>query len=110
MGKKTTATPEMNEVVRTMWNQCGGGWIPLMIGVKAIHIGESQFVLAFKAEAKDGLSAFGVEYMPSDTYKVSFYKPGVKKPLQLVSEVEDVYCDSLKRLIEEKLGLRLTLY
>lgn len=49
-----------------------------------------------------------VTLMPSDTYKVEFLKVA-KYDVTTVSEFDDVYCDMLKELVEEKTGLYLSL-
>lgn len=52
-----------------------------------------------------------VTVMPTDTYKVEFLKVPTKNVLdqKVVSEIDDVYCDVLKTVVEKGTGLYLSL-
>lgn len=52
-----------------------------------------------------GVSCVRVELDPSDTYTVRFYKRSGKE----LASCSDVYCDSLRTVIEQNTGLYLSL-
>lgn len=54
------------------------------------------------------MSHVRVTLMPSDTYKVEFISVRAGK-VKTVAELDDVYCDMLKPLVETKTGLYLSL-
>ena len=97
---------QINEVAQTIINQIGGQKMFRMIGVKKVGIGLNSITLHFVAKALQGINKINVTLDPSDTYTVKFYRSTVKGD-NLKYEINDIYCDQLIELIENKTGLSL---
>lgn len=88
--------------------------IAAQIGQRAFFMMGAQNIagtadsLSFKVRGSKNWSHVKVTLMPSDTYKVSFYKfRGVN--IVAVKDVEMVYADSLLSVISNSTGLAVTL-
>ena len=94
-------------VAREILRQLGGqGQVGLLLGVTQFAGDSSSIRVKFRAKAKDGVNCFKVTLTPMDTYTVNFYKVA-RSTWEDVAEVDDVYCDNLVEVIEDRLGLLL---
>jgi len=94
------------EVANTIRAQLGNGAF-VMMGAKNLVGSENSLRWKVGRNAKR-VSLVEVELAPDDTYTVRFYR--VRGfDCNLLSEVEMVYADSLKRVIESNTGLYLSL-
>jgi hypothetical protein len=99
-------------VAKTILHQLGGApKLKAMIGANTFILGDST--LSFRLPggggfAENGINTVVITLLPSDTYKVAFYR---RRGFQtaLVSVFFDIYEDVLKSLVEEQLGLKLSL-
>jgi hypothetical protein len=66
------------------------------------------FVIAAALKRAAKMSHVRVTLMPSDTYKVEFINVRGTN-VKTVAEADDIYCDQLKELVEQKTGLYLSL-
>lgn len=96
----------MNEIAQTIIDQLGGSKMFRMIGVKRVGVGLDSVTLHFVAKALEGINTISVVLDPTDTYTVRFYRSTIKGS-NLKYEVNDIYCDQLIDLIENKTGLAL---
>jgi len=84
-----------NEIRRQL-----GPWTFVMIGASKLVGGENFLQFNIGSNPKK-VSKVRVALEPSDTYQVSFYGRQGK----LLSESDDVYCDSLRDVIQSHTGL-----
>lgn len=98
------AIAKMSEVAETILDQIEVNKLSAMIGVSSVGHSENSVQVRFKARAKDGINLFKITLDPSDTYTVSFYRV-TKNGATLKGSFEDIYCDQLIDLIEDKTGL-----
>lgn len=99
------------EVADEIMRQLGGkNRIGIMIGVSGLVVVDNPpgVQISFKARARDMINRIRITLAPSDTYTVEFGKvrAGAYKK---IDEVNDVYNDMLKRIIEKRTGLALSL-
>ena len=98
----------------TVISQLGGQKIFAMAFNRAVY-GEADvtFHVAPRLKANDSISHVRVSLLPSDTYRVEFIsipKRGTRKwDVITVDDVSFVHADSLKHLVENRTGLRLSL-
>lgn len=93
-------------VAETIYQQIGASRMCTMIGVSRIQHGADRLIVRFKAHALDGINKFEIILDPSDTYIIKFYRSTIKGD-NLKYEINDIYCDQLIPLIENKTGLVL---
>lgn len=93
-------------VPQIILQQLGGGKFIAMTGAKGFVGGENMLMFSLPARfAKDGINKVRITLEPSDTYKVEFMKIRGTQPVKVIAEVEDVYCDSLRRVFTSHTGL-----
>lgn len=95
------------DVAKTILAQLGGPRFMAMTGAKNMLGSETDGTLQFRLPArlaKDGITAVRVKLEPTDTYTVTFFKVRGAK-VATVAEVENVYCDTLRAVFEDKTGL-----
>lgn len=96
-------------VAETILSQLGGsGRIRAMVGAHTLVNEGDALSFQIKARAQNGIKKIKIRLAPSDTYVVSFMTVR-KGDVKVVSEVEDVYVDSLKRVLETTTGLYFSL-
>lgn len=88
-----------------MLSQIGGKQVQPMIGVKLYIPDQDSLTVHFKARAQKGIGIFKITLNPMDWYEVEFYN----RKWALVDHHDEVYADQLQGLIEDVLGLVLTL-
>lgn len=98
-------------VAKTILEQLGGGRFALMTGAKNFVGTPDSLIFRLPGAGgftKAGINKVVVTLMPSDTYKVDFYRmrKGVSK---LIDSADDVYCDMLREVFERATGLRTNL-
>ena len=95
-----------NEVAKIILQQLGGNKFIAMTGAKGFVGGKNMLMFALPARfAKDGINKVRITLGSRDTYKVEFMKIRGTQPIKVISELNDVYCDSLQRLFTEHTGL-----
>lgn len=99
----------MNTIPEMTLAQLGGaGRLSMMIGAHTFTQSDRALTFKFKARAKDGINCVRITLQADDCYRVEFIRlRGVD--FWTKGDVEGVYNDSLKRLIESKTGLSLSL-
>lgn len=101
----------MTPVAATIVAQMGGPKIFAMAFKRAV-CDENSITFEVAPGLKRGAKCTHVRVtlMPSDTYRVEFLKVGKFDVTPVKFGVyDDVYCDTLKSLVEEKTGLYLSL-
>lgn len=112
-----TTTTNENELkarklaqANTIARQIGNGAL-FMMGAKNLiaHTTEENAALSFKIGRNDnGITHLKITLEPSDTYSIKFLKVrGLN--VSTVAEVDMVFEDVLKQVIENRTGLRLSL-
>lgn len=97
------------EIANTILDQIGGaGRVKAFIGVKQYVAIENGLQVNFKAKAANSANIFQVILDPSDTYTLKFFRARGIDCKPIGRDISGIYCDQLKGIIEEKLGLRLT--
>jgi hypothetical protein len=98
------------DVANTIYKQIGGKAFVMMTGARrfmAITDGLA-FALPYNF-AKDGINKVVIKLMPTDTYKMEFWRigraPGFKE--NLVATDHDIYVESLRSIISHRTGLKL---
>jgi hypothetical protein len=93
------------QVAETILQQLGGRKFQLMTGAK--HFVGSEYSLSFKLPArfaKDGINHVVVCLLPSDTYRVDFFRTtGLKS--KMVASNTGVYDDQLQSVFKSATGL-----
>lgn len=101
----------MSYTAATILCQLGGNKFVAMTGAKNFVYDDKSLRFALPARtANKGINRVCVELMPSDTYKVSFYK--VKNhglDTTAVEGLEGVYSDSLQEVFTRVTGLYTSL-
>ena len=92
----------VSAIAQEIFSQMGAGRAMMMIGGNAMSDGDA-LVIKFKARAKASIKIIKVTLEPSDTYRVDF----LTSRGTTVRSVDDVYCDSLTKVIETETGLYL---
>lgn len=96
-------------IAKTILEQLGGaGRLTAMIGARDFVADERALQFGFAGKAAKGIRKVRVELDPSDTYTVRFYA-GRGVSIREVQACEGIYCDVLKRTIEQVTGLYLSL-
>jgi hypothetical protein len=90
-----------NTIARQIGNQA-----LTMLGAKNLLGGADSLTFRIGRNAQ-GVTHIKVRLDPSDTYTMQFLKAGraPKYEVKVVSEVEDVYAEDLRRIIEMKTGM-----
>ena len=101
----------MSNVAETILAQLGHstGRMRVMIGAYDFTAGAHSFTFKFKAKNEKRINACTVTLMPSDTYKVEFFRIAKKYDITTVTTLEDVYADRLRTVFERETGLYLSL-
>jgi hypothetical protein len=92
-------------ITETILQQLGGSRFAVMTGAK--HFCELERGLGFQIPGnitKDGINSVKITLEWSDTYTVKFMRM-TRTKLVTVSEVKDVYCDTLQETFTEATGL-----
>jgi len=99
------------DVANTIYKQLGGGAFKMMTGAKNFAVlggGALAFGLPYNF-AKNGINKIKISLMPTDTYKIEFFKigraPNFKQTVVAVDH--DIYVDSLREVISHRTGLAL---
>ncbi len=95
-------------IANTILSQLGGRRVAAMIGVSTFVGSDDALSFRFKAKALKGINHVEIKLDPSDTYTVTFRKirgTDVKE----IAKISDVYCDTLRGVIESTTGLYLSL-
>lgn len=93
-------------VGRTILAQLGGERrLNAMIGIKAAVVSDQALKVRFRARGRDGIQMFTVTLTPDDTYDVAFQTASGRT----VDTADGVYADGLRRAIEGRTGLALSL-
>lgn len=79
----------------------------VMIGAKNARAGKASLTITIGKNAKK-VTTVHVELMPRDTYTVSFWSIRGAS-MKLISQVHDVYADSLNDVIASNTGLYVSL-
>ena len=110
----TTNTAVANEIM----NQLGNNRFVAMTGAKRIYAW-SDYALYFEAPPPTTKAkSFVITLPPMDVYKIEVFKKSTikaqvmqgKPALVLVKEIDGIYCDQLKEVIENLTGFYLTLF
>ena len=97
------------EIANEILRQIGGaGRVKAFIGVKQFVAIDNGLQVNFKAKAANGANIFQVILDPSDTYTLKFFRQRGIDCKPVGRELSGIFCDNLKEIIEEKIGLRLT--
>ena len=93
----------------TVIDQMGGSArLKCMVGANNFfQVNDELGGASFRFKGSRKSNSIKVTLMPSDTYKVDFYRIG--KKFKKISTHEGVYCDMLKPLFEAQTGLYLSL-
>ena len=96
--------------------QCGGTMFLLAARVLAYKVHSCGIACLFGQEDREKADVFEVTLTPADTYEGRFLKwvgdepwtgePEARPIFTLLWELEDVYCDQLLPLFEEKTGIK----
>jgi SH3-like domain-containing protein len=93
-------------VPQIILQQLGGNRFCAMTGAKNMVGGTDMLMFSLPARfAKDGINKVRITLTPSDTYRVEFMKIIGTKPVKVISEYDDVYADSLRRVFTSATGL-----
>lgn len=102
------STAELS-VAETILAQLGGNKFVAMTGAKNILGDKSKLQFQLPRNfAKSGINSVVIELLPSDTYKMVFYKLGTARNLYaptIVSEVEGCQFDQLQDIFTRTTGL-----
>jgi hypothetical protein len=97
------------DVAKTILQQMGGvGRLSAMIGAKYFTASGNGVSFKIGGGAKKGINGIRVNLNSMDTYDVSFIKMR-KYEQKVVAEVNGVYCDQLKSVVENNIGMYLSL-
>jgi hypothetical protein len=102
---------ESQRVAATILAQMGGAKrLQVMIGANSFASDRNGVLFKFRGTRK--ANAVRIELTPQDLYRVEFYKQRGKAQgyrVDLVHELDEVYCDMLIELFEQFTGLYLTI-
>lgn len=91
----------------------GYGPLRAMLGIDAFVCGKDSLAFTFKARSIKRANHVEVTLMPDDSYAVEFSRVGTTSRSltrsRRIEMVEFVYAEELRGLIEERLGLRVSL-
>jgi hypothetical protein len=107
-----TSTPaRLPEVISAIIDQLGGQQIFAMAFAWATHDDRSITLrIARGLKAKDGINALIIRLEPSDTYRVEFWRLSkMAASTRPIDQLDGVYGDQLRELIEQRTGLYLAL-
>lgn len=84
-----------------------------MLGVDVFVINSDSLEFRFKARSISGANQVQITLCADDTYMVAFQRVGVTmrtaSKLKQIELVDSVHAEQLREVIEEKLGLRVSL-
>lgn len=92
-------------VAETILQQLGGKLFVLMTGARDMVGGENFLMFRLPNRfAQKGINKVKISLLPSDTYRVEFFKVrGVD--VVTVTDVSEIYCDMLREVFERETGL-----
>jgi len=97
------------EIGREILRQLGGsGRLKAMIGVKDMFAIDNGLQFSFRAKAKNKANMVQIVLAGNDSYTVAFYRLRGITLVKCGQFKSGVYCDVLKPVIENELGLRLS--
>ena len=97
------------KIAMNILDQLGGlNIINAMLGIERVVPVENGVSLTFKVGAAKNINTFEVLLDPTDTYTVNFYQVTTSKR-DLVSSSSNIYCDMLKKWVEDELQCSLTM-
>lgn len=82
------------QVAQTIFQQLGGGRFSVMTGSKDYVGGPDFLMFKFGSGAAHGINKIRVTLMPSDTYRVEFFRIRGTK-VTVIETLDDIYCDVL---------------
>lgn len=98
------------EIGREVLRQLGGsGRLKAMIGIKAMVAIRNGLQFQFSAKAKNKANMVQIQLEGRDLYTVAFYRLRGIALVKCGQAKYGVDCEALKPLIENELGLRLSL-
>lgn len=111
---KTVAEGIDTRVADTIAAQISGyNKLRAMLGVYAFLINGDSLAFTFKARSINGANRVEVTLCADDTYLVAFQKVGMTMrtatKLKQIELVDGVHAEQLREVIEDKLGLRVSL-
>ena len=95
-----------NDIPITILSQMGGAKFIQKAGIRNIIANERSVMFTIE-NSKTDISRCQVELMPSDTYRMTFFKVENLK-LKEVCSYDEVYCDMLTDIFEDKTKLSKT--
>jgi hypothetical protein len=98
----------MSTVAETILQQLGGNKMIAMTGAHSLVAGQDSLQFKIKANAKDRINCLIIRLDSSDTYTVEFHSIRGTS-FKLVDSQDMVYAEDLKRMIEGRTGLYLSL-
>jgi hypothetical protein len=102
------------QVAQTILQQIGGaGRLSAMIGARNFVAAPDALSFTFAARGRDGIRGVRVILTPADLYDVEFIRVGRPTATYIgrhvLETVEGVYAEDLRRVIEDRTGLALSL-
>jgi len=94
-------------VAKTILSQLGGNRFKMMTGAKNFIGTDNSLIFKLPGAGgfcKNGINKVVITLMPSDTYKVDFYRTR-GATVKLIESCEDVYCNNLREVFERITGL-----
>jgi hypothetical protein len=98
-------------VANTILEQLGGNHFKVMTGASKFIFTDNSLMIRLPGGGgfcKSGINKVVITLMPSDTYKVDFYRMR-GHAIKLIESCEDIYCDALVPCFERVTGLRTSL-
>lgn len=109
MNNATLTTEQSNAIASEIIAQLGGAnRLSAMIGARSFISDGASLRMKFAAKALQGINYLVIELTSLDLYDVSFQKVRGMNVNEITS-ISGVYATDLKRIIESKTGLRLSL-
>lgn len=99
----------MNTTTKTIYEQFGGSRAMAMVGGTCVYDNEkSSIAVAFRAKAFNKANKVIIQLQADDTYTMAFWRITASKNV-MISELEMVYAEQLRDMLEEATRLRLSL-
>lgn len=109
MSATQTQQEASKEVAETILKQLGGGMFLRMTGAKNLLWDTNLLSMQLPANfARQGINRVSIKLEADDTYTMRFGKYA-KLNYKDLETVSGVYCDMLRRIFEDKTGLRTSL-
>lgn len=100
-------------VAKTIFEQLGGtGRLKVMIGAKNFAGDEDSAMFRFTCRGQKKINYIKIRLNGLDLYDVEFGRIGIVNRVhgyRIIETIENVYCEDLKRIIEDTIGLALSL-